>query len=603
MKLPSWARLDVHLSSLLRRLLQRGLRWRELYTPSEEFIHLLLAAGVGVLGALVNLLFFYGITWTQLWFLHDTRDPVMVAEVLMPAARLLMPAVGGLLAGLILQWGITAVGRSGTTNLLEAVAAGDGRLRLRNALVKAASCLVSIGTGAPVGREGGIVQMTSVLASKWGQLAKWEPYRLRLMVGCGAAASMAAAYNAPISGAVFAASVVLGNFSMNLFAPLMLASVTATVLSRSFFGIRPWYEVPAFDVTSLAQLPWFLVLGALAGGLAALFLKLLRSGEEMFDRWKLPLWGRVTVGGAIVGVLTLAWPQIWGNGYLVASRVLRGEFPEDISPLLWLAGLLMAKLVATVVAVSSGMVGGVFTPTLFLGAALGSLGGTLLHHFGLALEIPPAAFGLVGMGAVLAGTTRAPLVAMILVFEISLNYSLMPALMLGCAVGTLVAGRLCRVSVYTAELQRRGLELPEESTEPGVGVERTVGDLMRDPVPPVLDTARLADIAARFLRSPNNFLPVVNAEGRLMGMVALHDLKPYLNESRELGLIAQDVMRPPPLCLTPKDSLFQALPAVLGSELRNIPVVNSRVEMRLIGALVRAEVLGRLAEASAPGRK
>lgn len=603
MKLPVWAWLDARLPSLLRRQWQRALQWRESYVPSEEVLHLLLAGAVGVLGAVVNLGFFHAIKWSQIWFLHDERDPVMVAEVLPPEARLLMPAVGGLLAGLVLQWGLGAVGRSGTSNFLEAVVAGDGRLRLRNALVKAASCLVSIGTGAPVGREGGIVQMTSVLASKWGQLARWEPYRLRLLVGCGAAASMAAAYNAPISGAVFAASVVLGNFSMNLFAPLIFASVTATVLSRSFFGIQPWYEVPAFEVTSLAQLPWFLVLGALAGGLAACFLKMLQRGEAMFGRWKLPLWGRVAAGGGIVGVLTLAWPQIWGNGYLVANRVLRGEFPEDISPLLWLAGLLVAKLVATVVAVSSGMVGGVFTPTLFLGAALGSLGGTVLHQLGLALEIPVAAFGLVGMGATLAATTRSPLLAMIMVFEISLNYSLMPALMLGCAVATLVTGRLCRASIYTAELQRRGLELPAESSEPGVGVERTVGDLMRDPVPPVRDTTRLVEIGARFLRSPNNFLPVVNADGRLLGMVALHDLKPYLNESRELGLIAQDVMRPPPLCLTPQESLFQALPAVLGSELRNIPVVNSRVEMRLVGTLVRAEVLGRLAEASAPGRK
>ena len=598
------ANLGLRLASLLRCHLRRVLRWRQSYVPSEELLHLLLAGGVGVIGGVVNLLFYYAIQWAQLWFLHDPRDPVVVAEVLGPAGRLLMPAVGGLLAGLVLQWGLTAVGRSGgTSNLLEAVVAGDGRLRLRNSLVKAASSLVSIGSGAPVGREGGIVQMAAVLASKWGQLGKWEPYRLRLLVGCGAAAGIAAAYNAPISGAVFAATVVLGNFSMNLFAPLVFASVVASVVTRSFFGIHPWYDVPPFDVTSLAQLPWFVVLGGVAGGLAAAFLKALGRGEELFDSWKLPLWGRLATGGLAVGLLTLGWPQIWGNGYVVTNRILHGEFLDDPAPLLWLTGLLVAKLVATVLAVSSGMVGGVFTPTLFLGAALGSLGGATLHHFNVAQEIPTAAFGLVGMGAMLAGTTRSSLLAMIMVFEISLNYSLMPALMLGCAVATLVAGRLCRVSIYTAELQRRGLELPRELAEPGAGVERTVGDLMRDPVPPVPETARLAEIGARFLKSPNNFLPVVSVEGRLLGMVALQDLKPYLNESRELGLIAHDLMRPPPLCLTPQESLFEALPAVLASELRNIPVVSSRVEMRLVGALVRAEVLGRLAEASAPGRR
>jgi CIC family chloride channel protein len=602
-KAPPRASFGARVTSHLRQHLRRFLRWREAWAPSEELLHLLLAGGVGVLGGLVNLVFYYAIQWAQLWFLHDSRDPVVVAEVLGPLGRLLMPAVGGLLAGLVLQWGLTAVGRTGTSNLLEAVVAGDGRLRLRNSLVKAASSLVSIGTGAPVGREGGIVQMAAVLASKWGQLGGWEPYRVRLMVGCGAAAGIAAAYNAPISGAVFAATVVLGNFSMNLFGPLVFASVIATVLSRSFFGIHPWYDVPPFDVTSLTQLPWFVLLGALAGVLAGGFLKALARGEEMLDHFKLPLWGRLAVGGIAVGLLTLAWPQIWGNGYVVTNRILHGEFPAETSPLLWLAGLLLAKLVASVVAVSSGMVGGVFTPTLFLGAALGSLGGTLLHQFNLAQDIPTAAFGLVGMGAMLAGTTRSPLLAMIMVFEISLNYSLMPALMLGCAVATLVAGRLGRVSIYTAELQRRGLELEPELIEPGAGVERTVGDLMRDPVPPVQETARLAELGARFLKSPSNFLPVVNPEGRLTGMVALHDLKPYLNESRELGLIAHDVMRPPPLCLTPQESLFEALPAVLASELRNIPVVNSRAEMRLVGTLVRAEVVGRLAEVSAPGRR
>ena len=585
-----------------QRWRQRALRWRELYGPNEDVIHLLLAGAVGVLGGVINLLFYYAIHFSQMWFLHDPRDPALVAEVLGPAGQVLMPAVGGLLAGLVMQWGLTAVGGGGTSNLLEAVASGDGRLRLRNSLVKAASSLVSLGTGAPVGREGGIVQLSAVLASKWGQVSQWEPYRLRLLVGCGAAAGMAAAYNAPISGAVFAALVVLGNFSMNLFAPLVFASVVASVVSRSFFDIHGWYEVPPFDVTSLKQLPWFIVLGALAGGLAGLFLKMLQRAEDEMGRLKLPLWGRMAAGGTAIGLLTLGWPQIWGNGYEVTTRVLHGQFSDDTAPVLWLVGLLLAKLLGTVLAVGSGMVGGVFTPTLFLGAALGTLSGTVLHQFQFALDIPTTAFGLVGMGAVLAGTTHSPLLAMIMLFEISLNYSLMPALMLGCAVATLAARRLCPVSIYTAELRRRRLELPREPSEPGASVERKVGDLMRAPVPPLPETARLAEIGAWFLRSPNNFLPVVSVEGRLVGMVALHDLKPYLNETRELGLIAHDLMRPPPLCLTPSESLLEALPAVLGCEMRNIPVVNSRTEMKLIGALVRAEVIGRLAEASAPGQ-
>src|SRR5580658_4047575 len=166
----------------------------------------------------------------------------------------------GLLGG-VLHWGLRLIGQQGSTNLLEVVVAGDGRLPFRSGIVRAISSLISIGTGASIGREGGITQLSATAASQWGQLAKWPPYRLRLLVACGAAAGIAGAYNAPIAGAVFAALIVLGNFSMNLFAPLVFSSVIATMVSRSFFGIAPLYVVPPFDVPSLTKLPWFVILG------------------------------------------------------------------------------------------------------------------------------------------------------------------------------------------------------------------------------------------------------------------------------------------------------------------------------------------------------
>src|SRR5258708_23207778 len=181
--------------------------------------------------------------------------------------------------------------------MLEVVVAGDGRLPLRSALVRFASSLITIGSGGSIGREGGITQLAATLASKWGQLAKWHPYRLRLLVGCGAASGIAAAYNAPISGAVFAALIVLGNFSMSLFAPLVFASVIATMVSRSFFGIRPWYTVTPFEFTSLTQIPWFLCLGILTGMMGAVFLKMLAYSEEAFSKLRSPIYLRLTFGG------------------------------------------------------------------------------------------------------------------------------------------------------------------------------------------------------------------------------------------------------------------------------------------------------------------
>jgi CIC family chloride channel protein len=576
---------------------QRLLTFRERLRLSEDALHVTLAVLIGLVAGLTNFLFFAATELTKWLTLGRPGDLTEIAENLGSWARLAAPAVGGLVAGLVLHWGLRIVGTQGSTNLLEVVVAGDGRLPFRTTLIKALSSLVSIATGASIGREGSLVQLSATLASQGGQRLRWPPYRLRLMVACGAAAGMAAAYNAPIGGAVFAAQIVLGNFAMNLFAPLVCASVSAAVVSRSFFGIEPWYQVPSFDFTSLAQLPWFLVLGAVSGALGAAFLKLLRRGETIFDRTGWPIHIRVAVAGLVVGALAVQVPQVWGNGYAVTSRILGAELVYGP----WLVlGLLVAKLAATVLTVGAGTVGGVFTPTLFLGAALGGLFGQGLHVVGLALDLPSGAFALVGMGSVLAATTRSPLLAMIMVFEISLNYSLMPALMVACAVGTLVGRRLHPSSIYTEPLQRKGLMVETDSTQVGTALERTVGDLMLAPIPPLRETTPLREIGQRFLTDPNNFLPVVDARQRLLGVVSLHDLKGHLNAGDELqAVIALDVMRPPPPCLTPNQKLRGALPILLSSEMRNLPVVNNLTEFRLTGSLSRGEALGFFADAIA----
>src|SRR5712672_3331540 len=285
----------------LQKHWRRALRIREKIRFSEEAFHLLLAGGVGVIGGLVNLLFYYSIEGAKHLFLGHQGDPVEVAEVMDYWQRVVTPTLGGLGAGLVLYWGLRLAGPQRSSNLLEVVVAGDGRLPFRSAMVKFFSSLISIGSGGSIGREGGITQLSATFASKWGQLAKWPPYRLRLLVGCGAASGIAAAYNAPISGAVFAALIVLGNFSMSLFAPLVFASVIATMVSRSFFGIRPWYNVPPFEFTSLTQLPWFLCLGVLTGALGALFLKLLNYTEELFKKLRVPIYIRLAIGGLVVG--------------------------------------------------------------------------------------------------------------------------------------------------------------------------------------------------------------------------------------------------------------------------------------------------------------
>jgi len=517
---------------------------------------------------------------------------------------------------------------------------------------------------------------------------------------------------------------VLGNFSMNLFAPLVFASVVSTMVSRSFFGIKPSYTVPPFEFTSLTQLPWFLLLGLITGAMGAAFLKLLNRAENLFQHLKAPIYWRVALGGLIVGLISIWYPWVWGNGYFTTNKILHGEYgapaftsrdiinlesladklkePEDMlsrylsaqvsdktlnlladytngpnhelqrslaedltriihegpihhqqrfenvklsqatidllnlkpqggdlarlnrmllldafsgeistehdaklySDLGHLAGLLGAKLLATLATVGSGAVGGVFTPTLFLGASLGGLFANTLRILGAGEGLPVALFAAVGMGSMLSATTRSPLLAMIMVFEISLDYSLMPPLMLACVVSVLVARKLHPESIYTEPLRAKGVTVAQEPSASEEAPEKTVADFMRSPVPPVRENATLRELADRFLTSTNNFLPVVDSKQRLVGVVALQDLKEYLNAGDEMrGIIAYDVMRPPPPSVTPNQRLLEVLSVVLASEQRNIPVVNTLKENRLIGALARAEVLGVLSEAIAARSK
>jgi CIC family chloride channel protein len=577
--------------NFIRQHWQKALQVRERLWLSQDALHLLMAAMVGLMGGMINVFFYLSIEGAQDLFLrHPGQNIVEIARLLTPFWRVVTPALGGLAAGGVLYWGLRLVGKQGSTNLLEVVVAGDGRLPFRSGMIRTVSALISIGTGASIGREGGITQLSATVASKWGQLAGWQPYRLRLLVACGAAAGIAGAYNAPITGAVFAAHIVLGNFSMSLFAPLLCASVVSSVLSRSVFGIHPWYEVPNFDFTSIVQLPWFVILGFLAGGLGAGFLKLLEMSKKVFQGIPL-LYTRMALAGLLVGAIALPFPEVWGNGHEVTTQIIQAPMAMKV-----LLGIFLAKLVATVITVGSGTVGGVITPTLFLGAGLGSLLGMTLQHWGWApANLPIGIFALAGMGSVFAATTRSPLLAIVMVLEISQNYSLMPALMLGCAISTLVSRSLHANSIYTEPLKLRGLEM--ESFRLGAATEQTIGDLMRAPVMPLRETTTLPEIADRFLSSPNNYLPVVDGQYRMVGLVALQDLKEYLGESRALSaVIAADIMRPVPPCLVPGLKLLDALPVLLGSEQRNVPVVNTLQEKRLVGSMLRAEALAALSE-------
>jgi CIC family chloride channel protein len=350
--------------------------------------------------------------------------------------------------------------------------------------------------------------------------------------------------------------------------------------------------VPAFNFTRLNQLPWFLCLGLVSGVAGAFFLKSLQWSERLFRQLPIQLYARIGLAGLGVGLMAVFYPEVWGNGYEATNHFLTRPVSAP-----FMLGLFLAKVAATVIAVGAGTVGGALTPTLFVGAAVGCGFGASLHALGLGESLPTGAFALVGMGSVLAATVHSPLLAMIMIFEVSLNYSIMPPLMLACAVSTLVARRLHAGSVYTAPLHRQGVPSVDDNLQPGAATQKKVGDLMRDPIRPVLLSASFQQVADRFLASTTNHLPVVDSQQRLLGIIALQDLKEHLNAGQVLSaVIAYDLMRPPPYCLTPNQSLTEALPVLLASEIQNIPVVNSLEQHCLVGALSRSEALGLLSE-------
>lgn len=562
----------------------------------------MLAGFVGVVGGGINVLYnFLQDLSRKAAFkqavLGTSGDMSGIASALGGWQRVVIPTFGGVIAGLILLYGLRIAGKHGSSNLLEVVVAGDGRLRMRDALVKGFSSLVSLTTGASIGREGLVTQLSATIASKWGQFKKWQPYRLRLLVACGAAAGISAAYNAPLAGSVFAAQIVLGNFSMNLFAPIVFSSVVATVVCRQFMTIMPWFHVNTIEFDRLSELPWFVVLGVGCGVFGALFLKLLKGSEWLFSKLPVPFPMRLGIAGLIVGMVAIWYPEVWGNGFGPANQMLAGEYT-----LAFVLGLTVAKLVATVATVGAGTVGGVMTPTLFLGAALGSTLGWTLHSGGLGSELPLGVFALVGMGAMLAATTHSVLLAMIMVFELSPDYALMPPLMLACAVAAILSRQLNDYSVYTEPVREKSTLVERESEAVGAATRTTVADMMQEPVAPLAENTLFAAIAERFLGSANNFLPVINNKGRLIGMVALQDLKEYLQMGPSLNaVIAGDIMRPVATQLTPNQTIMSVLPKLLDADIRNIPVVNNMTERRLIGRVVRSEALGMLSEAIASG--
>jgi CIC family chloride channel protein len=400
-----------------------------------------LGAGAGVL------LFKAAITWVEL----DVAAPL--AAAFGPVGSAAAPALGGVAVGLVVAYVLGHERHHGVAGIVEAVALDGGRLRWRRVPVKAAAAAVAIGTGASVGPEDPSVQIGANLGSFLGARFGLPDDRVRTLVAAGAAAGIAAAFNAPIAGVFFAVEVVLGDFAGSGLGLILISSMTASVLVQAFVGPNPAFDVPAYALRSAWELPAYVALGALAGPVAAAYVRAIDASRSLFDRSPVPRALRPAAAGLAVGLAALALPQVRGVGYGVIADLLRGAGPA-IGMLL---ALVAAKLVLTAACIGAGVPGGVFAPSLVVGAALGGAFGSALAAAFPSLGVVPGAYAMVGMAAVLTGSVHAPLTAMLLLFEMTRDYRILLPAMLATAVAFFVARLFERESVYSMPLARHGI--------------------------------------------------------------------------------------------------------------------------------------------------
>lgn len=555
------------------------------------------AAVTGLCGALSSVLFREALRYLERILLHSDASLEYAAATLPWWGRLLMPAAGGLVAGAILLLGQrwSEAGRS--ADFMEAVVLGNGVIRMRATLVKSLSSLVTISSGGSIGREGPMVQLASMLGSLLGRAAKFSPARLRLLVACGAAAGIACAYNAPLTGAFFVAEIVLGSIAMESIGPLIVASVVATAVASQFLGAQPLYRMPDFGVVPNWQLIEHALLGVVAGLAAPLFLSSLRAGEALFKQMHLPVVLKLGLGGLIVGVISLWQPLswngggVWGNGYGVIESVLNGDWAW------WgLLTILLCKVLATAATTGSGGVGGVFTPTLFCGAILGALYGEALRALLPDAQIATGSFAVVGMGCFLAAMTRAPIMSILIVFEMTRDDTTIMPLMLACVSAFYVARGLSPESVYSRQLHGR-----QEQSGPPIFLLH-VRDLMkRDPIC-VAGTAGFPQVAATLASNTFKHLYVVDAQRRFLGAIALQDLKPFLHETDlPQVVIALDLLHDDVPVLTGDASLKESLDVFARHDGERLPVLDNLQDRRLLGSLAKTDVLLTLAHGAGVG--
>ncbi len=513
--------------------------------------------------------------------LAEAVDPLARARALDWWWRLVIPALGGLVVGPLIYFFAREARGHGVPEVMKAVAIRGGIIRARVVVVKAIASAVTIGSGGSAGREGPIVQIGSAMGSAFGQFLRLPALQLRTLVACGAAAGIAATFNAPIAGALFASEVIIGNFAVAQLTPIVISSVVATVVSRFFLGNHPAFLVPPYEILSPFELAPYMAAGVVAGVVGVTFIRSLGYAETAFERLKVPDYLKASIGGLMVGAIGVFLPEIFGVGYYTISLALTGQLTA-----MALGVLVVMKILSTSLTIGSGGSGGIFAPSLFLGAMTGGFLGVLISQSFPGATASSGAYALVTMGAVVAATTHAPISAIIVIFELTQTIDIIPALMASCVVSTLVSQLLNRDSIYTAKLRRQGVDLLARE-DPNVLKSHYVRDAMNPEPEVIVPSTNFPALLDLVVQSSHSQFFVVDESGRLLGAISLREVRRLIYDQDTLQhlVVASDLLDSQRPTLKEGDNLDTAMHLFASAGVDELAVVDGEDPARLVGTL------------------